>query len=109
MVVESAGGVAVHVDEPRRDDAPGRIDDTLARARRQVLSYLDDGIAGDADVAGPGWRASAVDDWPPRMSRAAGCADSPDGVEARTTAGWQSGDEIRRNCNGLNRAGRQTV
>ena len=62
MVVEPAGGVAVHVDEARRDDAAGRIDDSLARARRQVLPYLDDGVAGDADVGGPRRSAGAVDE-----------------------------------------------
>jgi hypothetical protein len=62
MVVEAAGGVAVHIDESWRDDTAGHIDDSLARARRQVLLYLDDGVARDADVGGPRRSASAVHD-----------------------------------------------
>jgi hypothetical protein len=52
----------VHVDEARRHDTAGRVDDSLARVRRQVLPYLDDGVAGDADVGSPRRGAGAVDE-----------------------------------------------
>ena len=60
--LNAAIGVAVHVDEPRRDNPAAGIDDPLARTRRQSVAQLCDSIAGDTDIESPRRRAGAVDD-----------------------------------------------
>ena len=59
-VVEAAVGVAVHVDEPGRDDAAAGIDDSLARRGGQLGPNLDDRVSLDADVGATFRRARAI-------------------------------------------------
>ena len=60
-LVHAAIGVAVHVDEARREDFPGRVDHTLVWPSGQAAADFSNRIAGDADVGTARGRSRSVD------------------------------------------------
>ena len=60
-LIDTAIGVAVHVDEAGRDDEAGRVDRSFAGFRRQAAAELDNRVACDSDVGSPCLSASPID------------------------------------------------
>jgi hypothetical protein len=73
MLEDSAVGVAVGVDETRREDEASRVDDLLPRPRLQRAD-LRDAAVGEAHRGAPPGRPGAVDDERVEDERAGGRA-----------------------------------
>ncbi len=52
----------MHIDEPRRDDGTGSVDDFLATGGLEMLPYLRDDAVADSQIAQGVQRAGGIDD-----------------------------------------------